>query len=134
MSDDRVPPGGLAPLLAGRAEEHGERSFVEETATGRTLSYQRLGQLVRDRADGLDAAGIPSGARVLIDVADPVGFCARYLGVVAAGRCAVPVNPNAPDAELTRTVAAVRPAAIISDRPARAAAAQIPPVETPPRS
>jgi acyl-CoA synthetase (AMP-forming)/AMP-acid ligase II len=134
MSDDRVPSGGLAPLLAGRAGEHGERSFAVETATGRRLSYQRLGQLARWRADGLDAAGVPSGARILIDIADPVAFCAEYLGVVAAGRCAVPADPGAPDAELTRTVAAVRPAAIISDRPARAAAAQIPVVETPPRS
>jgi acyl-CoA synthetase (AMP-forming)/AMP-acid ligase II len=133
MSDDRVPSGDLAPLLAGRAGEHGDRSFAEETATGRRLSYQRLGQLAHWRADGLDVAGVPSRARILIDIADPVAFCAEYLGVVAAGRCAVPVNPDAPDAELTRTVAAVRPAAIISDRPARAAAAQIPAVETPPR-
>jgi acyl-CoA synthetase (AMP-forming)/AMP-acid ligase II len=134
MSDDRVPPGGLAPLLAGRAGEHGERSFAEETATGRTLSYRRLGQLVRDRADGLDAAGIPAGARVLIDIADPVGFCAEYLGVVAAGRCAVPVNPNAPDAELTRTVAAVRPAAIIRDHRDGGSVLGVPSLETPPRS
>ena len=134
MSDDRVPPGGLAPLVAGRAREHGERTFAVETETGWTLSYQRLGQLVRWRADGLDAAGIGDGARVLIDITDPVSFCAEYLGVVAAGRCAVPVNPNAPDAELTRTVAAVRPAAIISDRPERRAAAQVPAVESPPRS
>ena len=46
MSDDRVPSGDLAPLLAGRAGEHGERSFAEETATGRRLSYQRLGQQI----------------------------------------------------------------------------------------
>jgi acyl-CoA synthetase (AMP-forming)/AMP-acid ligase II len=133
MSDDRVPPGGLAPLVAGRAGEYGERSFLEEDATGRMLSYRRLGELVRWRAAGLAAAGIAPGARVLIDIADPVDFCAEYLGVVAAGRCAVPVNPDAPGAELARTVAAVRPAAMISDRPGRAAAAGVPTLQTPPR-
>jgi oxalate---CoA ligase len=134
MSDDRVPPGGLAPLVAGRAAEYGERSFAEEATTGRALSYRQLGQLVRWRADALAAAGVPGGARVLIDVADPVGFCAEYLGVVAAGRCAVPVNPSAPGAELARTVATVRPAAIISDHRDGVSIAGVPSLENPPRS
>ena len=132
MSDDRVPPGGLAPLVAERAREYGPRSFLEEAATGRELTYAHLGELVRWRAAGLAAAGVPAGARVLIDIADPVDFCAEYLGVVAAGRCAVPVNPSAPAAELARTVAAVEPAVMISDRPERAAAARVPALETPP--
>jgi acyl-CoA synthetase (AMP-forming)/AMP-acid ligase II len=134
MNDDQVPPGGLAPLVAGRAAEYGERSFAEEATTGRTLSYRQLGRLVRWRADALAAAGVPGGARVLIDIADPVGFCAEYLGVVAAGRCAVPVNPGAPDAELARTVATVRPAAIISDHRDGIPVLGVPSLETPPRS
>ena len=69
----------------------------------------------------------------MIDVADPVNFCIEYLGVVAAGRCAVPVNPDAPDAELARTVATVEPAVLITDRPGRASALALPALETPPR-
>jgi acyl-CoA synthetase (AMP-forming)/AMP-acid ligase II len=133
MSDDRVPPGGLAPLVAGRAREYGERGFIEEAATGRVLTFGQLGELTGLRAAELAATGVPAGARVLIDVADPVNFCLEYLGVIASGRCAVPVNPDAPDAELARTVATIGPAVLISDRPGRAAALGLPALETPPR-
>jgi oxalate---CoA ligase len=141
MSDDRVPTSGLAPLVAGRAREFEGRVFLTEAATGRTLTFDHLGELTRRRAAELAAAHVPAregrgGAntgRVLIDVADPVNFCIEYLGVIAAGRCAVPVNPDAPDAELARTVAAVGPAVLISDRPGRAEALGLPALETPPR-
>jgi oxalate---CoA ligase len=133
MSNDRVPPGGLAPLVAGRAREFEGRVFLEEVATGRTLTFSHLGELTRRRAAELAAAHVPAQARVMIDVADPVNFCIEYLGVVAAGRCAVPVNPDAPDAELARTVATVEPAMLITDRPGRASALGLPALETPPR-
>ena len=51
MSQDRVPPaGGLARLVTGRAQEYGQRIFLEDAQGGRTLSYARLAQLVRERA------------------------------------------------------------------------------------
>jgi oxalate---CoA ligase len=133
MSNDRVPPGGLAPLVVGRAREFEGRVFLEEVATGRTLTFSHLGELTRRRAAELAAAHVPAQARVMIDVADPVNFCIEYLGVIAAGRCAVPVNPDAPDAELARTVATVEPAVLITDRPGRASALGLPALETPPR-
>jgi acyl-CoA synthetase (AMP-forming)/AMP-acid ligase II len=120
MSQESVPPGGgLARLVSAQALECGDRHFLEDSHDGRVLTYARLGGLVRQRGAALDAAAIPVGARVLIDIADPIEFSAAYLGVVAAGRCAVPVNPQAPMGELERTVAAVRPAAVIGDRPGR---------------
>ncbi|HEY2277091.1 MAG TPA: AMP-binding protein [Streptosporangiaceae bacterium] len=133
MSNDRVPTSGLAPLVVGRAREFEGRVFLEEVATGRTLTFSHLGELTRRRAAELTAAHVPAQARVMIDVADPVNFCIEYLGVVAAGRCAVPVNPDAPDAELARTVATVEPAVLITDRPGRASALVLPALETPPR-
>jgi acyl-CoA synthetase (AMP-forming)/AMP-acid ligase II len=120
MSQESVlPGGGLARLVAAQALDRGDRHFLEDSQDGRVLTYARLGRLVGRRREALDAAGIPRGARVLIDVADPIEFSAAYLGVVAAGRCAVPVNPQAPMGEVERTVAAVRPAAVIGDRPGR---------------
>ena len=133
MSNDRVPTSGLAPLVVGRAREFEGRVFLEEAATGRTLTFSHLGELTRRRAAELAAAHVPAQARVMIDVADPVNFCIEYLGVIAAGRCAVPVNPDAPDAELARTVATVEPAVLITDRPGRASALGLPALETPPR-
>ena len=129
MSQDRVPPAcGLARLVAGRAQEYGQRTFLEDAQGGRTLSYARLAELVRERAAALDAAAIPPGARVLIDIENPVHFCAAYLGVLAAGRCAVPVNPHAPVAELVRTVSVVRPEVMIGDRSDRVACSGVPPL------
>src|SRR6202012_166553 len=97
--------GSFTPLIAGRAREHEGRAFLEEAATGRVLTFAHLDELIRRRAAELAAAHVPNRARVLIDVADPINFSIEYLGVGAAGRCAVPVNPAAPDAELARTVA-----------------------------
>jgi acyl-CoA synthetase (AMP-forming)/AMP-acid ligase II len=114
-----LPGGGLARLVARQARERGNRHFLEDTHDGRVLTYARLAGLVCQRRAALDAAAIPCGGRVMIDIADPIEFCAAYLGVAAAGRCAVPVNPQAPAAELERTVAAVRPDAVIGDRPDR---------------
>jgi oxalate---CoA ligase len=133
MSEERVPPaGGLARLVATRAQQYGQRSFLEDGQGGRVLTYARLAELVRQRAAALDAAAIPHGARVLIDIENPVHFCATYLGVIAAGRCAVPVNPTAPVAELARTVKLVRPAVIIGDRADRVACSGVPPLRSVP--
>jgi acyl-CoA synthetase (AMP-forming)/AMP-acid ligase II len=120
MSGENLMPGGgstdgLARLVARRAR-CGDRHFLEDSRDGRVLTYGRLAGLVKQRRAALDSAATPAGARVLIDIADPIDFCAAYLGVVAAGRCAVPVNPQAPVAELKRTAAAVRAAAVIGDR------------------
>jgi acyl-CoA synthetase (AMP-forming)/AMP-acid ligase II len=107
----------LAVLIARRARQDGSRCFLEDIGGGHVLCYAELGDSVRRCRAALDAAAIAHGGRVLIDVADPIAFSAAYLGVIAGGRCAVPVNPDAPAAELERAVAAVRPTAIIGDRP-----------------
>ena len=131
MSEERVPPaGGLARLVATRAQQHRQRGFLEDGQGGRVLTYARLAELVRQRAAALDAAAIPYRARVLIDIEDSVHFCAAYLGVIAAGRCAVPVNPLAPIAELERTVKLVRPAVMIGDRADRVVCSGVPPLRS----
>src|SRR6201995_4204003 len=132
MSEDHGRTGSFTPLIDGRAREYEGRAFLEEAAAGGCLTSAHLDELIRRRAAELAATHVPARARVLIDVADPVNFCIEYLGVIAAGRCAVPVNPDAPDAELARTVATVEPAVLITDRPGRADALGLPALETPP--
>jgi oxalate---CoA ligase len=77
--------------------------------------------MLRTAADAwcqqLDAAGVPPGARVLVDIEDPLAFCAVHLSVIAAGRCSAPVDPTAPPAEADRTRRALRPWLVVSDRP-----------------
>ncbi|HEY1733179.1 MAG TPA: AMP-binding protein, partial [Acidimicrobiales bacterium] len=47
---------------------------------------------------------------------DAVDFSMVFLGVVAAGRVAAPLDPAAPDAELAAVCGRVRPAVVLSDR------------------
>jgi acyl-CoA synthetase (AMP-forming)/AMP-acid ligase II len=127
MSHQTAPPGSeLARLVTRRAREFGARHFLADINGGRALTYAQLAALVRRCHATLDAAAVPPGGRVLIDVADPIEFSAAYVGVIAAGRCAVPVNPQAPVAELERTAAAVRPAVVIADRVDRARCLRLP--------
>lgn len=125
MSRGTTRPGTrLARLVALRAEEC--HPFVSDMNGDTALTYAQLDGLVRQRRAALDAAAIPAHARVLIDVADPVEFSAAYVGLIAAGRCAVPVNPQAPAAELQRMAAAARPAAVVADRPDRVRGLDLP--------
>jgi acyl-CoA synthetase (AMP-forming)/AMP-acid ligase II len=121
----------LALLIARRARDDGARGFIEDIGGGHALSYAELGGRVRQCRAALDAAGIAPRGRILIDLADPVAFSAAYLGVIAAGRSAVPVNPDAPTTELERAAAAVRPTAVIGDRTDRAGGLGLPIVPTP---
>jgi oxalate---CoA ligase len=63
----------------------------------------------------LTEAGLPPGVRVAVHLPDPVGYAAALLGVLAAGRIAVPLDPAAPDAELARVLGAAKPRAVISE-------------------
>jgi len=49
------------------------------------LTYAALAMLTRHRALALEEAGIPPGARVLIDVENPVHFCAACDDVINRG-------------------------------------------------
>lgn len=105
----------LALLIARRAQEHGPRCFLQDIRSGRMVTYAGLGLQCGRCRTALDAAAVAPGARVLIDIADPTLFSVAYLGVIAAGRCAVPVDPDAPAGERERVVATVAPSAVIDD-------------------
>jgi acyl-CoA synthetase (AMP-forming)/AMP-acid ligase II len=120
----------IAMLIARHASDE-SRPFLEDIGVAHALSYAELGGRVRRWGDALDAAAVLPGGRVLIDLADPIAFSAAYLGVIAGGRCAVPVNPDAPLAELERAVAAIGPVAMIGDHRARGRRLGLPSVPAP---
>jgi len=68
----------------------------------------------RATSSGLAALGVHPGDRVAIAWPTSVDFVVAYLGVLAAGAVAVPLNPNSPAAELERELAVVRPAVILA--------------------
>ena len=62
---------------------------------------------------GLSDLGIEPGDRVALAWPTAVEFVIGYLGVLAAGAVAIPLNPVSPAAELEREIEFVEPAAII---------------------
>ncbi|HEY6423840.1 MAG TPA: AMP-binding protein [Pseudonocardiaceae bacterium] len=108
----------LDELVSERAASSAHRCFLADARSDRRFDFAML----RDAADAwcreLDAAGVPPGGRVLVDVDDPLAFCVVHLAVLAAGRCSAPVDPAAPPAEATRTRHALNPLLVVSDRAA----------------
>src|SRR5580693_5682195 len=68
-------------------------------------------------AASLSELGVDPGARVAIVWPTSVDFVVAYLGVLAAGAVAVPLNPNSPSNELQRELDVVEPAAVIAHGP-----------------
>jgi long-chain acyl-CoA synthetase len=83
---------------------------------------------VRRRASavsrGLTELGVGPGDRVVVAWPTSADFVVAYLGVLACGAVAVPVNPNSPPPEMSRELAVVTPAVVLAGQgPAPAAAA-----------
>jgi oxalate---CoA ligase len=96
------------------AARHGEARYLEDAAGPATLTYARLQESARTWADRLDRAGLPSGARIAVSLADPLGYATALVSILAAGRVVVPLDPAAPAAETSRLLAVARPDAAVS--------------------
>jgi long-chain acyl-CoA synthetase len=69
------------------------------------------------RAHALIAGHAAPGERVAIVAGTEPAFVTAYLGALAAGAVAVPLNPTAPAHELARDLAAVAPALVVASPP-----------------
>jgi len=101
-------------VIADQARRYGDRPYLEDARTERAVSYRQL-------ADAVAAwrPAILDGDRVLLDIDDPLRFAATHLSVLAAGARSVPIDPDAPAADVARTVRATQVATVISDRSER---------------
>jgi len=99
--------------LAALADQHvaGERALYAEG------SWHTWGD-VRRRAAAVAAAltelGVHPADRVAIVWPTSVDFVVAYLGVLAVGAVAVPLNPNSPANELGRELGVVEPVALLA--------------------
>jgi long-chain acyl-CoA synthetase len=102
--------------LAGLADQHaaGDRALYAEG------TWHTWGE-VRRRAGAVAAAlkdlGVGAGDRVAVVWPTSVDFVVAYLGVLAAGAVAVPLNPNSPPNELGRELGVVEPAVVLAGGP-----------------
>jgi acyl-CoA synthetase (AMP-forming)/AMP-acid ligase II len=105
----------LSRLLAVRANERPETAAFIIGADGARLSWRGLAE----QADALAALSLtralPPRARLGIAVADPLAFTAAYLGALAAGLTAVPLDPRLTPAELAANVARLKVDVLLTD-------------------
>ncbi|HVX20001.1 MAG TPA: AMP-binding protein [Acidimicrobiales bacterium] len=115
----RTTPFGtqLAELIWVRSLTGTDHPFVEHIRTGRSVTFGALRRATSRWALLLEDLGVGLGDTVGIAVSDPVDFAMVFLGTMAAGRVAAPLDPSAPDAELEIVCGRVRPAVVLSDRP-----------------
>jgi len=110
-------------LIHDRARRQGAEIAYRIGADGRALTWMA----VAEHADRLDALAaerrLPARTRIGLVVDDPLAFTATYLGTLAAGLTAVPIDPRLTAAELAATAARLRVDVLVSDTPDR-------PVET----
>ncbi len=99
--------------LAALADQHAahDRALYAE---GRWHSWGEVRRRAASVAGALAALDVAPGDRVAIVWPTSVDFVVAYLGVLAAGAVAVPLNPNSPPAELGRELDVVEPTALLA--------------------
>ena len=112
----------LSELLWLRSLTAPHHTYVESAADGRCGTYAELRRVADRWAALLHDLDVPPGATVGLAVADPFDFCLMFIGVMAAGRVAGPLDPGATDAELGAACRRIDPDLVIGDRSPPAAA------------
>jgi oxalate---CoA ligase len=95
------------------AAGHGADLYLADARGPAALSYAGLLGTVTAVERRLDAAGLPPGARIVVRLGEPLEYAAALVAIVAAGRVAVPLDPAAPDTDVSRVLGVARPAAVI---------------------
>ena len=92
-----------------------EAPYLEDGAGAGTLTYAGLRRSTQAWAGRLDRAGVPPGAGIAVRLPDPLSYATALVSILGAGRVAIPLDPDAPDAEVSRVLAVARPEATMSD-------------------
>lgn len=105
----------LWQLVDDGATLHPDRGAVTDAATGRTLTYRELAEAVRSRAAGFVAAGLESGARVVLQQHNSAEFAVTLLGLLRAGVVPVMTLPAHRIAEIAHLAAGSDAVAYITE-------------------
>lgn len=100
----------LAELVLGHGAE--DRAFHDGE---RWTTWGELRARAASVAAALGAAQVEAGARVAVIRPSSVEFVADYVGVLAAGAVAAPLNPHSPPAELADELLRLEPAVVLCD-------------------
>jgi long-chain acyl-CoA synthetase len=98
--------------LAAIIEAH-PQAAIALVAGGQPITYGELRRRVAGVRGALVAAGVEPGGRVALLSGNHPAFVVGLFGALGAGAAVVPLNPQAPPAELARQMAMVGPVAAI---------------------
>jgi acyl-CoA synthetase (AMP-forming)/AMP-acid ligase II len=93
-------PRDLVTMLRANVDRAGEREAVAETGGGARLSHAQLWDRVTRVAGGLRATGFARGDRAAVRLGNGVDWVVAFLGTIAAGGVAVPVNTRLTEEEV----------------------------------
>jgi oxalate---CoA ligase len=88
--------GPLSDLIVERATTLGDRSYIEYARDNRKLSFRDLLRSAELWADRLERADVGHDATVALVISDPIDFSIAFLGTIASGRWAAPLDPSTP--------------------------------------
>ena len=92
MREFELPAGSVPALVAARAAEYGDRTFV--TFEGESCSYARLHERSGNVAAWLQGQGVRPGDRVGMLMTNSLEFLYVLFGIARAGAVSVPVNAS----------------------------------------
>ena len=107
----------ISEWIDKQAARQGEAVYLQDAREGRTVTYAGLRAAAAAWIRRLDEAGLPPGTPVAVRLADPLDYATALVALIAAGRVAVPLDPQAPPADLARVLDVARPAAAVAEDP-----------------
>jgi acyl-CoA synthetase (AMP-forming)/AMP-acid ligase II len=116
----RTAGGQLSELIRARSSALGAQSYVEHARQDRGLTFTDLARAVEGWGDTLEESGVAAGATVGLVIADPIDFSVAFLGTIASGRWAAPLDPSTPASGLDAALARVQAHVVFSDPPGTA--------------
>jgi len=105
-------------LMASRAQQRPADPAYIMATDGRNLTWRALAHYAGGMRKQARERSLPPRARIGIVAADPLAFAAVYLGALASGLTAVPIDPRLTPAELCSTADRLRVDVLVADRPA----------------
>jgi acyl-CoA synthetase (AMP-forming)/AMP-acid ligase II len=112
-------PGGRAQisrLVEARAHLLTDTAAYINAATGEALSWDDIESLMWRWRTLAAALQLPPRSRVGLVITDPLAFAGSYIACLAAGLCAVPIDPRVSNAEALATAARLRVDVLATDR------------------
>jgi acyl-CoA synthetase (AMP-forming)/AMP-acid ligase II len=93
----------LGELTSRRAREAPHHPYLEHARSARTVSYAGLDAAIASWRTAFDELGLVPGSSVIVAEEDPLGFAVAFIAAISCGMTAIPINPELPEGEPSRT-------------------------------